>query len=70
MIETIQCDICGQDYEVDTTLFSPLGTEYVVVRLADFEEESVIHIKHNTCPECTRKIFDYINERRIECLKK
>ena len=51
MIETIQCDICGQDYEVDTTLFSALGTEYVVVRLADFEEESVIHIKHNTCPE-------------------
>ena len=70
MLETIQCDICGRDYEIDSTLFSPLGTEYVVVRLADFKNESVQHIKHNTCPECTRKIFNYIVERRIECLKK
>lgn len=64
MLETIQCDICGRDYEVDATLFSPLGTEYVVVRLANFKEESVRTIKLNTCPECTRKIFDFISERR------
>ena len=64
MIETIQCDICGRDYEADSTLFSPLGTEYVIVRLADFEEESVRHIKHNTCPECTRKILRFVDDER------
>lgn len=64
MLETIQCDICGQDYVVDTTLFSPLGTEYVVVRLADFEKESVKTIKLNTCPECTRAMVGFIERRK------
>lgn len=61
MLETIQCDICGREYVVDATLFSPLGTEYIVVRLADFEKESVKTIKLNTCPECTRKMMIYIS---------
>lgn len=64
MLETIQCDICGRDYTIDNTLFSPRGTEYAVVRLADFENESVRTIKYNTCPKCTRNILGCIERRK------
>lgn len=66
MLETIRCEICGRDYVVDNALFSPLGTEYIVVRLADFEKESVRTIKRNTCPECTRKVLGCIEEMKGE----
>lgn len=69
-LETIQCDICGRDYTIDNDLFSPYGTEYITIRLENFISSSVQTKRYNTCPECTRKIFDYIIERRIECLKK
>lgn len=63
MLETIQCDICGHDYKIDTELFSPNGTEYVRIRLADFKTGSVRYIHRNTCPECTRMIFEMIDAK-------
>lgn len=70
ILETIKCDVCGRDYTIDNSLFSPYGTEHVTIRLENFMQSSVQTKRYNTCPICTRKIFNYIIERRIECLKK
>lgn len=66
MLETIQCDICGQDYTIDNALFSPYGTEYVVVRLENFIHSSVKTKRYNTCPECTRKVLGCIEKMKGE----
>ena len=68
MLETVKCEICGRDYTIDNALFSPLGTEHITIRLADFEKESVRTIKRDVCPECTRYILGCI-ERRKEIFK-
>ena len=59
-LKTVKCDICGRDYTIDDELFSPYGTEYVVVRLENFLSSSVQTKRYNTCPECTRKVLGYI----------
>ena len=66
MLETIQCDICGQDYTIDNTLFSPYGTEHVTIRLENFISSSVRTIRYNTCPICTRKVLGYIESLKGE----
>lgn len=63
-LETIQCDICGRDYTIDNAMFSPYGTEYVTIRLENFMSSSVRHIRYNTCPECTRKVLNFIENER------